>query len=139
MKIFKDSFESIKILNKNKKINYRNIIIPTLINQIEGIKNDYLSTHRSLPNNRSIFYETNGNEKSVKKVFESIAANQNDDIMRWGFKFFIDILFQQDGDKTKIINFSRHKISHGKIVLYGRKETLLRTILILDFLSQMTQ
>jgi len=137
MKILRDTMDLFRTNYANKQININNIIIPVLINQIEGIKHDYMKSKGFENISATQYKDPNTNQTvSWKTVFKDALQNE-DDFTKLIWEIFEKILFQKEGDKISIINFSRHKISHGAIVRYGTFETTIRCFMILEFLSDM--
>ncbi len=137
LKILRDTINLFKENYKNRKININTIIIPVLINQIEGIKHDYMKSKGFQNISATQYKDPNTNQNiSWKDVFNDALQNQ-DDFTKLIGSIFEKILFQKETDKAPIINFSRHKISHGAIVRYGTIETTIRCFMILEFLSNM--
>ncbi|MCK5177753.1 MAG: hypothetical protein KAQ92_08565 [Candidatus Aenigmarchaeota archaeon] len=138
LKILRDAINLFKENYKNQKINIHNIIIPVLINQIEGIKHDYLDNKgiKKLGTNSFQNPVTKKTDKKWYEYYEDILKKE-DEFTKLCFHIFKNVLFQQDKDNVSIINFSRHKISHGVIVKYGTFETTIRCFMILEFLSDL--
>lgn len=132
--IIKDCINIMKI-NK-KSINYSNLVVPTLIAQIDGIQNDFMKMN-GFSMNRYGFFDSEGN-KIVKDDYfrERTANNEFFDAIN---DIFLDVLFQTvfPGEKCKSLHFSRHKILHGEITNYGQKVFTVRCFMILDFLSEL--
>jgi hypothetical protein len=137
LKILRDTINLFKENYKKKNININSIIIPVLINQIEGIKHDYMKSKGFQNISATQYRDPNTNQNvSWKDVFNDALQNQ-DDFTKLIGSIFEKILFQKETDKAPIINFSRHKISHGAIVRYGTIENTVRCFMILEFLSEM--
>ena len=138
-KILKDCINIIKKGDK-LKINYANIVLPTLIIQIDGLISDFL-----LANNLSwgSLYEDKTYRNSSKKGRKTLIRENSPEVMdseldSLANDIFLDILFQssQIGRPLKTpFNFNRHKIIHGENTRYGRKDYLIRALLIIDFIS----
>lgn len=137
MKILMDCVYILQNIN-DKKINQTNVILPTLIAQIDGILTDYLI-------NKEIMWRVEyddrgklvGRKSQFKKYKIVILPDKFDDIAE---TVFLDILLQpsQKGKKLeKPFNFNRHKIMHGENKKYGRKNYLIRAFLVLDFLANL--
>ena len=137
MKILSDAITLFKSNYKNKNVNINNIIIPVLINQIEGIKHDYMKSKGFVYTRKNSYTDPKTNQNiSWKKVFQDSLKNE-DEFTKLIGTVFEKILFQEETDKVLIINFSRHKISHGVIIKYGTLETTVRCFMILEFLSEL--
>lgn len=131
MKIFNDCVQTLKSI-QNSKINESNVILPTLISQIDGILTDYLSI-KGISGRRT--YEDK--KSHFKKLKAQVLSDNLDNIFN---DIFLNILFQNSstGKPLEIaFNFNRHKILHGENIKYGRKNNLLRGFLILDYLSKL--
>ena len=137
MKILRDAINLFIKNYDNKNVNINNIIIPVLINQIEGIKHDYMKS-KGFVNISMTSYKDSSNNQSVSwtTIVQDSLKNE-DDFSKLIGTVFEKILFQKEADKATIINFSRHKISHGAIVKYGTFETTVRCFMILEFLSEL--
>ena len=134
IKIIKDCVNIMKISGKD--INYSNFVVPTLISQIDGIQIEFMKMNGLLITRHGIF-DSEGN-KIVKNDYfrELTSGNEFFDAIN---DFFLEVLFQTvyPGEKCKSLHFSRHKILHGEITNYGRKEFTVRCFMILDFLSEL--
>ena len=131
LRIIKDCFEVIKSELKNKKgtTNVANVVVPTLIVQIDGVILDFLKA-----NNLST--GKYAQRKSDFKGNKSGALPPNYDSLV--NDVLLEILFQQAETGKPLKNpfqFNRHKIIHGENKAYGRKDYLVRLILILDYLA----
>ncbi len=129
IKIFEDCLYILKE-SYTKKVNITNVLLPTLISQIDGIWLDYLISKgmnlNATYSGRKIFH-SNLNSVVLNSEFDSLA---ND--------IFFEILFQHSIYGIPLanpFNFNRHKILHGEYYNYGKKVYLIRAFLILDFLS----
>ena len=135
IKIIKDC---INIIRSNKKgINYSNLVVPTLISQIEGIQLDFMENNGFSINRHGIF-DSEGNKVNKNDYFRQLTSdNEFYDAMN---DIFLEVLFQSvyPREKCTSLHFSRHKILHGEITNYGRKEFTARCFMILDFLSDLT-
>ena len=143
MKIIKDCINLLKINKKN--INNSNLIVPTLIPQIEGIQMEFMKMNgltvdkwnNVLNSEGDILQDDSGNNLKKKEYFRELTAdNEFLDAMN---DIFLDVLFQHTkyGEDYPSIHFSRHKILHGENKRYGRKEYMIRCFMILDFLSEL--
>ena len=138
IKIVNDCVKTLK--NSDSKTNTVNVVLPTLIAQIDGFLTDYLDS-------RGISYDCTYDDfiqkGKVKKVgrksqfkknsSKALTSNLND----LANDIFLNILFQssQKGKPLKTpFNFNRHKIMHGENTNYGRKDYLVRAFLLIDFL-----
>lgn len=136
--------DCVKTLTKTKSrnINLANVILPTLIAQIDGFLTDYLKSKNiswdvgyddlNLKNKTKI-----GRKTQFKKYKSIMLDDQFDELAN---HVFLNILFQksQKGKPLKTpFNFNRHKIMHGENIEYGRKDYLIRAFLVMDFLASL--
>ena len=146
--ILKDCFNAVKLAD-GKDINIANAVIPTLINQIEGIQKEMkediiieLKNEIETKFSISLFPKDGKQVKNdeteqlkfriAKYLYESHFVNFHE-IINGLFKNSYE--FVQEKEKGEnITNLNRHKISHGeKISLdYGTKENLIRLFLCID-------
>jgi hypothetical protein len=130
-KILIDCVSLIKLSYK-RQINGANVVLPTLITQIDGAFSDYLELRVEKPG-RS--YQTKKTQFETNKP--DILPNPYNDS---AFRIFTDILYQKySGDKPLELpfGFNRHKIMHGANVVYGRKTYMIRAFMILDLFSDL--
>lgn len=141
-KILNDCVEVVKLASK-KGINEANVVLPTLITQIDGVLTDYL-------NSKNIQWDCDyddwidGKTGKVKKIgrktqFKNskpkILTTQLDDLAN---DIFLNILFQRSQKGKPLatpFNFNRHKIIHGESTKYGRKDYLIRAFMVLDLIA----
>jgi hypothetical protein len=127
MKIINDC---IWLLRHNQpSINTSNVIIPTLLSQIDGI------------------YSSLTVEKGIKRKGDDWRTQfrkrvNNDELVEYSFELacelLLDYLFQKSVPGEPLANpfsFNRHKIIHGETIRYGRIDNAIRSFLIIDFLS----
>lgn len=135
MKILKDC---VKTLQKSKgKYNPSNVVLPTLIAQIDGILSDYIEM-KGIVNEGKKWKDPTGKQlKNKEEGYKSLSPNQT-----YAFELpnyiLLEILFQnawRGQELTIPTTFSRHKIMHGEYIRYGRMENTIRAFMILDFLS----
>lgn len=141
-KILIDCIEVIRISSK-KGINVANVVLPTLISQIDGALTDYLNS-RNLQwdcdyddciDSKTGKVKKIGRKTQFKSLRPKVLTTQLDDLAN---DIFLNILFQRSQKGKPLItpfNFNRHKIIHGESVKYGRKDYVVRAFMILDFLS----
>jgi hypothetical protein len=135
MKIIKDCVSALK--NANRRSNPCNVVLPTLIAQIDGALTKF-KTQKGF----------NLSAKKPKKHLEELktwfeAETTNQDVLSRRMLdlanyLFFEILFQSAYHGQPLGNpftFSRHKIMHGEYLTYGRKDNTIRAFLILDFLA----
>lgn len=134
IKIIKDCVNIMKVSGND--INYSNLVVPTLIAQIDGIQNEFMKLN-GFQINRYGFIDSEGNKIGKEDYFRKLTSgNEFFDSMN---DFFLEVLFQTvyPGEKCKSLHFSRHKILHGEITNYGQKVFTIRCFMILDFLSEL--
>lgn len=142
MKIIKDCINLLKSNENN--INSANLIVPTLIPQIEGVQTQFMKLN-GLYIDFGIVYKSDGellkdesgNQIDKKSYFRQLTLNNEYyDIMN---DVFLDVLFKKTKPREDCtsINFSRNKILHGESTGYGRRKNMIRCFMILDFLSEL--
>jgi len=141
-KILSDCVAMLKI--RTKRLNEVNVILPSLIVQIDGILSDYLELKKvSWDRNYEDCWVEHRKSKVKKVGRKTKFRNLNPKVLTTKLNdlasdIFLNILFQkaQKGKPLETpFNFNRHKIIHGENVRYGRKDYLVRAFMILDFLS----
>jgi len=135
-KILADCVETVKILGK-KEINEANVVLPTLITQIDGVLTDYLNS-KNIQWHGDWTDDKNGRKAQFKNTKPKVLTTQLDDLAN---DIFLNILFQrsQKGKPLKTpFNFNRHKIIHGENVKYGRKTYLIRAFMVLDLIAHLS-
>lgn len=125
-----------------KKQNSADVVLPTLITQIDGLLSDYLTS-------KGISWDCDyddiirkakvrvGRKSQFKTNRSKTMSTQLDDLAN---DIFLNILFQrsQKGKPLKTpFNFNRHKIIHGENTSYGRRDYVVRALLIVDFLAHL--
>ncbi len=143
MKIFRDCISVLQ--NAKRNTNPSNLVLPTLIAQVDGIQTDYLLSKGFKvikKNNRVSWEDPSGNKISKKLMDERLkteAINQVpilENLIHIANEVLFNILFQTTYTTDKASStFSRHKIMHGEYVTYGRMDNTIRAFLILDFLA----
>jgi len=126
IKIIHDCIEILK--TADIETNVANVLLPTLIAQIDGFLTDYLDS-------KNISFHTYAERKSQFK--ENSSKPISSELNELANRTFLNILFQrsQKGEPLKTpFNFNRHKIMHGESTNYGRNGYLIRSFLIIDFL-----
>lgn len=143
-KILADCVKVVKFANK-KGINGANVVLPTLITQIDGVLTDYLDS-KGIQWDCAYDDWFDGKTKKVKKVGRKTQFKNSkpkvlttllDDLSNY---IFLNILFQrsQKGKPLKNpFNFNRHKIIHGESTKYGKKDYLIRAFMIIDLLAHL--
>lgn len=125
MKIFRDCVAVMK--NAKSKYNPSNIVLPTLIAQIDGIRIEFM-------NQNGLSFQTPN--KVWKEWFKNLTSDQK--LLDLANEIFLNILFQEShpGKPLKIpFMLNRHKIMHGEYIRYGKITHTIRAFLILDFLA----
>jgi len=140
-KILADCVEVVKIASK-KDVNGANVVLPTLITQIDGALTDYL-------NSKNIQWDCDyddwidrktgkvkkiGRKTQFKNSKPKVLTTQLDDLAN---DIFLNILFQRSQKGKPLatpFSFNRHKIIHGESIKYGRKDYLIRAFMVLDLL-----
>jgi hypothetical protein len=117
------------------KYNAANVVIPTLLAQIDGVQTDFLRT-KGIYRRRHMWVDASGARVNWHQTFEHLTMD--DTVFHTGARMFLKILFQTayHGENLKTpTTFSRHKIIHGEYTRYGTRVNAIRAFLILDFLS----
>ena len=121
--------DCIKTLKTAKiKTNAINVVLPTLIAQIDGFLTDYLDS-KNISGRTYAEKKLQFKKNNIKPISSDLNELANE--------IFLNILFQhsQKGKPLKTpFNFNRHKIMHGESTNYGRNVYLIRSFLIIDFL-----
>lgn len=135
IKIFRDCVNAIKSSKRNN--NPSNVVLPTLIAQIDGIQTKFMQEKGlAIDLKKGKWKDIKGNVVDKKVWFKDLTSNQ--EMLGLANDIFLNILFQkaQTGKplKTPFV-FNRHKIMHGEYLKYGRIDNTIRAFLILDFLA----
>lgn len=137
VKILSDTIKIFKENVSNKTVNINNIVIPVLINQIEGLRQDYLKS-KGIKQTENYQWQDPKTKKTLKwSDFFNKFLKGTDEFTELTFRIFSDILFPSKNKKLAIINFNRHRISHGINTRYGTVETTIRCFMILEFISEL--
>jgi hypothetical protein len=138
MKIFKDCISILK--NSKRKTNPSNLLVPTLIAQIDGIQTEFMELNGLYFNPKvRKWKDKGGNVVYPKQWFKAQTSNQ--ELLDLSNHIFLNILFQKSDRGEPLgtpFTFSRHKIMHGEYVNYGRIDNTIRAFMILDFLATLT-
>lgn len=138
IKIFKDCISILR--NSKRKTNPSNLLLPTLIAQIDGIQTEFMELNGlSFDLKSRKWKDKDGNVVNHKQWF--MAQTSNQELLDLSNHIFLNILFQkaQRGEPLETpFTFSRHKIMHGEYVNYGRIDNTIRAFMILDFLATLT-
>lgn len=141
-KIIQDCIQVLKAADR--KTNAVNVILPTLISQIDGFLTDYLDFNNILyKRSYDDFVQKNivkkvGRKSQFRKKCSKVLSEDFDDLAK---DLFLNILFQRSGKgKTLEIpfNFNRHQIMHGENVKYGKMNYLVRAFMLLDYLISLS-
>lgn len=128
----------IMLNSKNGKIP-SNVIVPTLIAQIDGIQRELLIKNNFQISKNWFKNRDTGKTMNKKDAWDSIYSP--DDIFSSTVNdIILDVLFAKayPGEPVKTpITFSRHKILHGEHLNYGTKFNVIRSFLIIDFLHDL--
>ena len=131
------------IVNDNGE-NYSEIIIPSLLAQIDSLMKDIILKNGYVvnENNRNQFIKQNGRTLKPKGHQRTFLEDFADEIINnWeenSYNLLLSTLFtSNDSDKFQEtpINFSRHEIMHGVNYSYGTFENCIRCLLIIDFFN----
>jgi hypothetical protein len=129
--------------SQKSKINKANIILPTLITQIDGVLTDYLNSkgiqwgvdYDDLIDKKTGKVRRIRRKTQFKKSKAQALTTQLDDLAN---DIFLNILFQRSQRGKPLatpFTFNRHKIIHGESVKYGRTDYVVRAFMVLDLLS----
>ena len=127
------------ILNDNGH-EYSDIIIPSLLSQIDVLISQVLIKNGYTEKNRKFYSDTYGaaNLGNIRTFRENFAENIIDDWEEHHVNFLLENLFannDSDSEIPLILNFNRHDIMHGLDNEYGTFENLIRCLLVIDFLN----
>lgn len=127
--------------------NFSDVVVPTLITQIEGVQMGFMEECFLKVDNDGVIWinettklkDQHGQNVRLNMYWKSLL--ENDEFLEAMNVLFMDVLFQKTypGEPySKSIHFSRNKILHGENINYGRKVYASRCFLILDFLSEIS-
>lgn len=140
MKIIRDCVNIIK--NCPNGVNFSNLVVPTLIAQIDGIQQEFMKQN-GLVVDFKIVHDLEGNKLKDEhgqniRFYQYYRELTSDDSFSDAMNdVFLDVLLQDTpprGDYKTSIHFSRNKILHGENTNYGKKDYTIRCFMILDFL-----
>ncbi len=125
--ILRDCFETLNLITRTEiDINAANVIVPTLVCQLEGVIGDYDEKIKNIYRNKT---------KNAITPFEILDEN-------YGlFPFIVGTVFMASSDFIKakekgenLINIHRNKINHGDkdLLDYGTEENTIRLFLYID-------
>lgn len=137
IKILKDCVIALK---ESRQSNAANVILPTLIAQIEGIFIELCKQKVGVSLKKTKWIDKNGTEMSRKNLENLVKTNfkSNDLLLDLTIDFYFVILFQTAYHGQSLstpFTFNRHKIMHGENLRYGRHDNVIRAFLVLDFLD----
>ena len=140
MKILRDCVFVMK--NAKGKYNPSNIVLPTLIAQIDGILKEFMVQEGLLFDvKKRKWKDKNGEVVYWKEWFEDQTQNQELYDLTLANDIFLNTLFQKAYTGEPLgtpFTFNRHKIIHGEFLKYGRIDNTIRALLILDFLATLS-
>lgn len=144
-KIITDCVETIKFRSANK-INVVNVVLPTLLSQIDGLMTDFLELKGLSWDNKKKTWVDSGTKKNLGRNRNELVEQYIPDVLTpilddLATDVVLDILFQhsQKGEQLATpFNFNRHKIIHGENNHYGRRDYLIRAFLVMDFLAHIS-
>lgn len=134
MKIIRDCIQVMK--RADHAYNYSNVVLPTLIAQIDGIQQLFMEQNGLIYKSRGQWVDEDGNMHHWKDWYRNITCNS--ELMHLANKMLLDILFQHANRSEPLdvpFTFNRHKIMHGENLQYGRVANVIRAFLVLDFLA----
>lgn len=135
MKVLRDCL--VVLRNEKRGHNPSNVVLPTLIAQIDGIQLSYLEKRGFVykrVKGKFAWVDSNGRVEKWPQLYKSITADRK--YMAPACEIFVDFLFEPSvRGKRSHITFNRHKIMHGERIGYGRMDNTVRAFLALDFLS----
>lgn len=145
MKILRDCVLTLKESSSN--CNPSNLVIPTIITQIDGIQRDFMNENNLkvtrqglMDSDGNVLVDSNGDKIYWKDWYGNLTTD--DEILDSANDIFLNILFQksQPGEPLETpFTFSRHKILHGESIRYGRQTNTIRAFLTLDFLASLIE
>ena len=135
------------ISNMGEDFNFSDVIVPTLIAQIEGVQMSFMEENFLKVDNDGVIWinetdklkDQHGQKIKLSEYWKSLV--EKDEFLEAMNVLFMDILLQTTypGEPySESIHFSRNKILHGENTNYGRKVYTSRCFLILDFLSEIS-
>ena len=134
MPIIRDCIRVLK--SADNQTNAVNVILPTLIAQIDGCWTDYLVSKKIIKKPGGQYVTFSNKKKEFKKQ-----ANISNDFDVLAREILLDVLFQKDIQSKsgkqkprKVLGFNRNGIMHGELKKYGRRTYLIKSFLLMDFL-----
>lgn len=138
MKVLRDCVSALKYAEN--KFNPSNVVIPTLIAQIDGIQKEFMLKNGITYKKKGGLKDADGHGVKWEDWYADLT--RDDELLDSANNIFLTILFQEAGRGRNMENpftFSRHKIMHGEYSVYGRKANTIRAFLILDFLASLME
>lgn len=135
MKIFRDCVKTLQ--NSKGKYNPSNVVLPTLIAQIDGLLTEYVKMKGITTDGRK-WKDSSGKSLRNREEGYKLLPSSQAYLSELPNYIILEILFQTawPGQELNIPStFSRHKIMHGEYTNYGRIENTIRAFMILDFLN----
>lgn len=140
-KIFRDCVFALE--NRKRTFNPSNIVLPTLIAQIDGILVEFMKEKgHSYDIKRRKWIDKTGKFVDKKRWFQKqTSVLQKDAMIDLSNEIFLNFLLQKAFPTHPLkspFSFNRHKILHGENLKYGTIDNTIRAFLILDFLYMVT-
>ena len=144
-KILFDCVVTVKRVGK-EGVNEANVVLPTLITQIDGGLTDYLNSkglqwgcaYDDWVDNETGKVRKVGRKTIFKNAKPKVLTTPLDDLAN---DIFLNILFQRSHKGEPLarpFSFNRHRIIHGESLNYGRKDYLIRAFMVLDLLAHLS-
>ena len=133
--------DCLKVIKQFGKKTSANIVLPTLIAQIDGIWRHLLSLNGVDPDNYYDIYRKKYGQITSKKQIEELEnlIDKADKFQDLAYKFLTEILFCDDKNMTTDFYFYRHKIMHGRTTKYNEISNVVKAFFILDFLYRIEE
>jgi hypothetical protein len=139
LKIFRDCLQALR--HAGRGYNPSNVVVPTLIAQIDGIQTEFMRRQGLTFDRKSRNWRAqNGTTVDKEGWLRRYTSGQK--LLDVAADLFLDVLFQRawPGEPLQTpFTFSRHKIMHGEQVKYGRIDNSIRAFLALDLLAWLTR
>lgn len=142
MKIFNTSLRFLRLSSELRGVNSSLLIIPTLLPQIENVKEEFCREYiyEIKSGGKTKWKNSCGGEfdKKESAEYDHLSQLLEDDC---GVKLFESLFESSIYEKEPLssVTFNRNKILHGQQLNYGRKENLIRCFLLLDILDCITR
>ena len=135
-------YSTIKLIIEDNGEKYSDLIIPSLIAQIDNLISQILLKNGYYKNGSQFFKnvgKTDVPKCNLNTFIQDFAGTIIDDWDDNHVKFLLDSLFQPTQGKNvsvrEIMPFNRNNILHGYEHDYGTFENVIRCFLIIDFLN----